>query len=209
MNLASPVIAGTDVVGNRLVTSTGTWLGSPAPGFSYQWQRCKPGCVNIPGAVANSYRLTTADYRAAIRVIVIAANTAGDQVAASADTPQIAPSTAQIASALLSHIVPHNTLLTLHTLLRNKAYRQQVAALEAGRITISWITARAGHERAGTVVASGHTSVAGPAVKQIVLRLTMIGDRLLKRDTRLRLTAEATFTDGRGTTVTVQKRFSL
>jgi hypothetical protein len=39
-NTVRPTISGTVAVGQPLTASTGTWLGSPAPAFSYQWQQC-------------------------------------------------------------------------------------------------------------------------------------------------------------------------
>ncbi|AMB57670.1 excalibur calcium-binding domain-containing protein [Microterricola viridarii] len=52
----TPTISGTTAVGQTLKAATGTW--SPAATLSYQWKRS--GAV-IPGAIASTYRLATAD----------------------------------------------------------------------------------------------------------------------------------------------------
>ena len=57
---------------------------------AYQWQRCKPGCANIAGAAADSYKLHSADKGARIRVVVSATNTVG---AARANSTEVGPVT--------------------------------------------------------------------------------------------------------------------
>jgi hypothetical protein len=51
-NTVAPVISGTAVVGQTLSCTTGTWTGSPAPTYTYQW---KAEGVAIPGATANTF----------------------------------------------------------------------------------------------------------------------------------------------------------
>lgn len=58
VNTVAPVISGTMSVGQTLSCTEGTWIGAPAPTFSYQWQR---GGVNIGGAQASTYVLTGPD----------------------------------------------------------------------------------------------------------------------------------------------------
>ncbi len=80
MNLSPPSVSGSLVSGQVLTASPGSWSGSPAPTFTYQWQRCDGGganCVAISLATASTYTLTGADVGSTIRVTVTATNTAG------------------------------------------------------------------------------------------------------------------------------------
>ena len=58
VNTVAPVISGTQVVGSSLSTTNGTWTGSPAPTFTYQWYR---GATIINGATSSAYTLVQAD----------------------------------------------------------------------------------------------------------------------------------------------------
>lgn len=70
-NTVAPVISGSTVVGQVLTTSDGTWTGSPAPTFTYQWRR---GGVDIAGATAKTYTLVVADEGALMTAVVTATN---------------------------------------------------------------------------------------------------------------------------------------
>src|SRR4051794_35400186 len=87
-NTSPPTIAGTAQVGQTLTASPGTWTGSPAPTYTYAWQRCDAGggaCVGT-GATATTYVPGAADQGRTMRVVVTASNTAGSQSATSAAT---------------------------------------------------------------------------------------------------------------------------
>jgi len=78
-NTNAPGVIGTAVVNQTLTTSNGSWAGGAA-GFSYQWQRCSSvgtSCVNIAGATATTYKLTTADGGHVVRSTVRATNVNG------------------------------------------------------------------------------------------------------------------------------------
>jgi hypothetical protein len=79
-NTAPPVVTGTAVVNQTLSTSNGSWAGGGAAPFSYQWQRCSStgtSCVDIAGATAASYKLTTADGGHVVHSTVRATNVNG------------------------------------------------------------------------------------------------------------------------------------
>ena len=79
-NKSAPVVTGTAVISKTLTTSAGSWDGGGAAPFSYQWQRCSStgtSCASIPGATANTYKLTTADGGHAVRSTVRATNVNG------------------------------------------------------------------------------------------------------------------------------------
>src|SRR5207253_5287425 len=51
---------GSDVWSSDLSGSAGSWSGSPAPSFAYQWLRCDGSglsCVLVVGATGSSYTL--------------------------------------------------------------------------------------------------------------------------------------------------------
>ena len=90
VNQTIPVISGTTTVGQQLSTSTGSWTGSPAPTFSYQWKRCDTqggNCVPV-GSNSPNYTLVAGDAGSTILVTVTANNTAGT---ATADAAFVGP----------------------------------------------------------------------------------------------------------------------
>jgi len=91
-NFSLPTIAGDPVQGRQLAASSGMWHGT-GPQLSYQWQRCKAACEDVPGAVAKVYTPTATDTGAALRIVVTGSNPAGDRTAASLRTA-ILPSSA-------------------------------------------------------------------------------------------------------------------
>ena len=106
-NTVQPVLTGTVAVNQKLTSTTGSWNGSPTS-FSYQWQRCSSagaGCVNIPGATAGSYTLTSADAANTVRSTVSATNANGaSPYAASATTAVVAPVPAPTGAPVVSGI---------------------------------------------------------------------------------------------------------
>jgi hypothetical protein len=106
-NITAPVVTGTAAVSHVLTSSQGSWNGS-ATGFSYQWQRCSSagtGCVNISGATASSYTLTSADGGSTVRSTVSATNVNGaSPFAPSATTAVVAPVPAATGAPVVSGI---------------------------------------------------------------------------------------------------------
>ena len=93
-NTALPTITGAARVGQEITAGNGTWTGSPAPTFAYQWQRCDAGgndCASIPGADDPTYILTGQDEGSRIRVRVTASNMAGFAEASSDPTAAVGP----------------------------------------------------------------------------------------------------------------------
>ena len=89
VNTGLPVVSGSLVSGQVLSVSNGSWTGSPAPSFAYQWQRCDgggAGCVAIGGATSQTYTLVAADVGHTMRAVVTGSNTAGSSAASSAQT---------------------------------------------------------------------------------------------------------------------------
>ena len=88
-NTQAPQISGTVAVGQQLQANPGTWTGSPAPTFTYQWQGCSSSgtnCSAIQGATNATYTITNGDVGTTLRVVVTGTNSAGSAQAASAVT---------------------------------------------------------------------------------------------------------------------------
>ena len=88
VNTVAPAITGTTVEGETVEASSGTWTGSPTS-FAYEWQDCNSAgasCAPIAGADGPSYKLTSSDVGATLRVQVTATNAGGWTVAGSAHT---------------------------------------------------------------------------------------------------------------------------
>jgi hypothetical protein len=90
VDTSPPTTFGTEREGAVLTATTGSWTGSPAPTFAYQWRRCNQNganCLAIAGATARTYRLQAADIGHRMRVRVTATNSAGSASADSAAGP--------------------------------------------------------------------------------------------------------------------------
>lgn len=88
-NTVAPTVSGTPAVGEALAMTDGTWTGTPAPTFTYAWERSETGTdgwSRITGATASDYTLTTADAGRYLRAVVIATNAPGSTEATSAPT---------------------------------------------------------------------------------------------------------------------------
>ena len=78
MNTVAPSVSGTTTVGQQLTANPGTWTGSPAPTFTYQWLRCDSGganCAPILNQTGLTYTLVAGDAGMTIAVTVTGTNT--------------------------------------------------------------------------------------------------------------------------------------
>jgi hypothetical protein len=87
VNTVAPVVSGTATNGQTLSSTTGTWVGSPAPSYTYQWQRAGS---NIGGATSSTYLLTNSDVGSTIRCVVTATNAVAAVSANSNSTAAVA-----------------------------------------------------------------------------------------------------------------------
>jgi len=93
VNTQLPSVSGTVAVGQQLQASPGSWTGTPAPTFAYQWQDCDSGgnnCSPIQGATASSYTIQATDAGSTLKVVVTGSNSAGSSQATSAPTSLVA-----------------------------------------------------------------------------------------------------------------------
>ena len=88
----APTISGKAEDGKPLTAENGTWKGTPAITFAYQWQSCNISgelCKNVEGAISPTYSLGHSDVGATLKVIVTAKNAGGEVSATSAKTPVV------------------------------------------------------------------------------------------------------------------------
>jgi hypothetical protein len=88
-NTRPPTISGTPQQGQTLTANRGSWSGGQPQTYAYQWRRCDEvggGCVDIGGATAATYLLTSADVGRTLRVRVTARNSLGARSATSTPT---------------------------------------------------------------------------------------------------------------------------
>jgi serine protease AprX len=99
----TPAIAGDAEPGVWLTATPGIWSGSGVPGYSFQWERCSSdvaltpgelsghlaGCVAIPGADEQAYRVSADDLGLSLRVLVTGTDESQTSVTASDLTPSV------------------------------------------------------------------------------------------------------------------------
>jgi hypothetical protein len=101
-NTSPPTISGKAQVGELLKADPGTWTGTPAPTFTFQWRICDNNggaCHDIAGAAGNEYTLKSADQGNTVRVVVTGKNTDGTDTATSVPSALIAAGTATTPTA--------------------------------------------------------------------------------------------------------------
>jgi hypothetical protein len=102
VNISPPTISGTTIIGGTVTAAPGTWTGSNLV-FTYQWQRCAldgGSCVDIAGAIFNTFSPTSTEVGKTLKVVVRASNASGTS----------APATS-IASPPVSSNIPANSVL--------------------------------------------------------------------------------------------------
>jgi hypothetical protein len=99
VNTSSPTAAGTEIQGQTLTESHGSWTYSPIR-YIYQWEDCDSAgtsCAPISGATSQTYLLGPRDVGHAIRVLETAINDVGDSnPASSAPTGVVATSVGEL-----------------------------------------------------------------------------------------------------------------
>jgi hypothetical protein len=91
-NTALPTLSGSPILATQLTVSNGTWSGTPAPTFKYQWQRCDANgnnCADINGATNQTYTLASADVGNKVLAIVTATNSAGTAAKSTAPSASV------------------------------------------------------------------------------------------------------------------------
>ncbi|MBA3842396.1 MAG: LamG domain-containing protein, partial [Actinobacteria bacterium] len=94
VNTGVPTIGGSAQVGQTLTAANGTWTGTAPISYTYQWNRCSPGCAAIPGATTGTYTVVSADLGATLTVSVKGTNSVGNATATSAQTATVTSASA-------------------------------------------------------------------------------------------------------------------
>ena len=92
---SAPTISGNAQNGQILSASAGTWTGTEPLSRGFQWRRCDAAgaaCIDIAGASAASYALTTVDVGSRIRVTVTGSNSVGTATSTSDATAVVSAS---------------------------------------------------------------------------------------------------------------------
>jgi sugar lactone lactonase YvrE len=93
-SVVAPAISGSADDGQTLHASTGTWGGTPASSYSYQWESCNSTggeCAPIEAATSPEYALGDGDVDTTLRVLVTATNDAGSVQASSPASTVVLP----------------------------------------------------------------------------------------------------------------------
>jgi hypothetical protein len=94
-NTTAPTITGTVKEGWIVYATSGTWSGSGAFNYTYQWQHCDAtgaNCADIDGATFDGYEISHEDLGLTIRATVTASNSAGSATATTATSAPITTS---------------------------------------------------------------------------------------------------------------------
>lgn len=116
----------------------------------------------------------------------------------------------QITALLSGQLAPAGKAAAIGALLRHDGLSVSIKAPEAGRLTLAWYELPPGAKIAKVkakpvLIATGSASATTANTVVLTIKLTAAGKRLLKRSTRVRLTAISTFTPAGGTHVTVSE----
>lgn len=120
---------------------------------------------------------------------------------------------ARVRTALLRALAPRGNGARIRTLLRHAYYTMQAASLAPGTLRVSWSFQPkrvAGRPRPNAVtVAAGSATVTAGGSVTLRIRLTSAGKRMLKRATRVTLTASGSLAASSVGTVTGSRAITL
>jgi len=168
---SNPTIAGVLRDGQTL-TAVSTWSGSAPISLTYQWQRCDAvatTCVDVAGATAVSYRLTSPEVGSRMRVRIGALNAGGGGTA----TSDLA--TAGDPAGLIAPDAPHATTAPTLT---GTAIEEGTLTSSDGVFTGTLPLTRSIHWQRCDPAGNGCTDIAGATGAERVLTLADRGATL-------------------------------
>jgi RHS repeat-associated protein len=95
-NTAPPSVSGSAAEGETLTAARGSWSGTQAISYVYQWQACDAqgnNCADVNAATDSTYALRTGNVGTTMRVVVTATNAAGGATTASSATATVQATT--------------------------------------------------------------------------------------------------------------------
>jgi hypothetical protein len=174
VNSVLPAVIGTAQVGQTVSTDNGTWSTYPSVTntYTYQWQRCAPGCANIPGATTQNYLLAAADGGAKVRVGVTATTiggATGPTYSAQTSTVTLPPAPTNTVAPTITGTAQDGQLLSAHlgtwTGVAPINYTQQWQLCNSSGASCTAITGQTG---------STYTVVSGDVGHRILVAVTAI-----------------------------------
>jgi hypothetical protein len=208
---ALPAITGEAEDMQTLTVSNGTWNGTPAPSFTYQWLRCSKannGCKPVEGATQSTYKVTSADLAARLTAMVKAENVAGSFSAAAPLTKKIGPAQPRPGSDMLdvTQLLPRH-----HLKVQSVAFAPALLRAGARWTATVTVTDARGFFIKGVEVAiqdelGDVTSVPGLTTDRGVAKVRVRTTRFLPKG---RTVLEVTATQPGDTGITTTKRVSV
>jgi hypothetical protein len=113
------------------------------------------------------------------------------------------PTAAQIQALLRGHLAPTGKSARISTLLDHGRYTMSFEAPIAGRLAISWYLTN------HVLIASGTIEYAKSGTREITIKLTLRGTRLLRQRGRATITARGDFTPSDTASVVASRTFEL
>ncbi len=129
--------------------------------------------------------------------------------------PPVTPSAAQIKKSLSAALVPHGTSAKIGAILRAGGYTVSFRALARGDAEIHWYVGppharlTMGKNRKPPLVATGKRRFPNAGTRNLKLKITPAGKRLLRHSRSIRLTASGTFTPTGKHPILATKTFTL
>jgi hypothetical protein len=121
------------------------------------------------------------------------------------------PTRAQLSELLRAQLTPGGKASRINAVLRRGGFTAPFASPTPGTIRLRWLhpSGRGRRHPPSALVADGAFSFRAPGRAHVRLHLTRAGSALLRRHTRLRLTAQATFTRPGSNSITITQTIGL